>query len=130
MYVTKSNGIVILHKSVPGPVLILMELLIGLAPLYLPILGVVKKIRRHNRMKAVITSYESALAESQRVFDETENYLKNNAEVDIPRKFRNEISLDYIIKGLKAREFVSLDQAFFRCEESLGIKEENDFYDL
>ncbi len=32
--------------------------------------------------------------------------------------------------GLKAREFVSLDQAFFRCEESLGIKEENDFYDL
>jgi len=118
--------IVALNKTVPEPVLICMELLIGLAPIYLPVLGIVRKLQKHNKIKAQITASEAKLVESQRIYNETEAYLEKNAEVDIPRRFRDEVALDYIIRGLKAREFVSLDQAFFRCEEKLGITD----YDL
>jgi len=118
--------IVVLNKAVPKPVLIAMELVIGLAPVYLPLLGVIRKMQKHNRIKAKIASYEAYLVEAQRVFNETEAYLNSNAEVDIPRKFRNDSALTYFIKGLKAREFVSLDQAIFRYEETMGTAD-NDY---
>ncbi|MBR4776044.1 MAG: hypothetical protein IK007_00365 [Lachnospiraceae bacterium] len=117
--------IVSVSSIVPKPVLILLELLIGLAPVYLPVLGVVKKMQKHGKIKARIASYETALTEAQRVFNETEAYLSSNAEVDIPRKFRNENALTYFVKGLKAREFVSLDQAIFRYEETTGTADKD-----
>ena len=83
-------------------------------------------MQKHNRIKAKIASYEAYLVEAQRIFNETETYLNSNAEVDIPRKFRNDSALTYFIKGLKAREFVSLDQAVFRYEETMGTAD-NDY---
>lgn len=44
-----------------------------------------------------------------------------NAEIEVPRKFRNDRVLGYIIKGFQAREFVLLEQAFFKSEEMFGI---------
>ena len=115
--------VVALNKLLPQPILLLVELLILLAPVYLPVIGLIRKLKKHSNVKAQIANCKTGLSEAQRVYDETEAYLQANAEVDIPRRFRQEGALDYILKGLKAREFVSLDQAYFRLEENGGSSE-------
>ena len=63
------------------------------------------------------------LAEIEREYEETEAYIKTNAEVDIPPRFRHEPALNYIVKGLKAREFITLEQALLKCEEAMTRRE-------
>ena len=51
-----------------------------------------------------------------------------NAEVQIPPRFRQEKAVEYIIKGLKAREFITMEQAIFKCEEAMTRGEIRDDY--
>ena len=110
--------VVTLNKLLPGPLLTLVELLILLAPIYLPVIGLIRKLKKHSNVKEQIANCKVRLDEAQQIYNDTEAYIKENAEVEIPPQFRREGILDYIIKGLKAREFVSLEQAFFKCEET------------
>lgn len=71
---------------------------------------------------------EKELEEIKKEYAETEAYLKQNAEVDIPPRFRQESTVEYILKGLQAREFVTLEQAIFKCEEAMSRKDISDFY--
>ena len=113
--------VVALNSILPKFLLTLLELLLLAAPIYLPVIGLIKKLKIHSSIKLAIEDCKVKQVQAQQVFDETEAYLNENAEVDIPRRFRSEASLNYIIKGLKAREFISLDQAFFRIEEAGGM---------
>ena len=61
-------------------------------------------------------------------YAETEAFLKGNAEVQIPPRFRQEKAVEYIIKGLKAREFITMEQAVFKCEEAMTRGEIRDDY--
>ena len=89
----------------------------ALHPLF--IMGpLIRKLKKHSNVKAQIANCKVRLDEAQQIYNDTEAYINENAEVEIPPQFRREGILDYIIKGLKAREFVSLEQAFFKCEET------------
>lgn len=108
--------------------LTLIELVVLLAPIYVPVIGIVKLVRKCRSYSSQIAHYEKQLKECRKEYEETNAFLAKNAKIDIPPRFRQEAALNYIIKGLKAREFVSLDQALFRCEETLGIDEISDLY--
>ena len=71
-------------------------------------------------LKQGIQNYEKKLEQAKKVHMETEMFLKENAEVDIPPKFRGPSTLDFIMNGLKGREFVSLEEALFKAEYSLS----------
>ncbi|MCR5738557.1 MAG: hypothetical protein K6G43_01910 [Lachnospiraceae bacterium] len=71
-------------------------------------------------MKARISAYKAELNSVKKEYEESEAFLKNNSDIEIPPRFRHEGALNNIIKGLRAREFVSLEQAFFRYEESMN----------
>ncbi len=101
---------------------------VGFAPVYLPVIGFVRKMKKFAEIKSRISSTEAELERVRREYEESEAFLKSNAGIKIPPRFRQEVSLDYIIKGLKAREFVSLDQAFFKCEEAFNRGEFPDWY--
>ncbi|MBR4733900.1 MAG: hypothetical protein IK081_14150 [Lachnospiraceae bacterium] len=120
--------VVALHSVLIEPLFFLVELAVLLAPVYIPAIGIVKLIKKRGEMNNQIANYEKRLKECQKVYGETNDFLAKNANIDIPPRFRNETALNYIIKGLKAREFVSLEQALFRCEETLGIDEVSDLY--
>ena len=113
--------IVAINSIVPKFILTILELLVIAAPIYLPVIGVIKKLKIHSSIKQAIENCKDELVKAQQEYDETEAYLQENAEIDIPRRFRHEGALNYIIKGLKAREFVSLEQAFFKLEEAGGM---------
>ncbi|MBO4781917.1 MAG: hypothetical protein J5522_05930 [Lachnospiraceae bacterium] len=84
------------------------------------------KAERDTKYYPQAISSEKATLSVERTSGWKEAYLNSNAEVDILRKFRNDSALTYFIKGLKAREFVSLDQAVFRYEETMGTAD-NDY---
>ena len=107
----------------------LLELIVLLAPIYLPVIGGVRMVKEWIGKKNQISLYETRLKEVKKEYEETSEFIKKNAEVDIPPRFRFEPALNYIIKGLKAREFVSLEQALFRCEEAMARGEVLDRYD-
>ncbi len=115
-----SIAILSLYSLLPKPVMTLLEFAALALPIALPAVKVISKIKKINMYKSGIASYNNRLREAQRIYDETEAYIRENAEVDIPPRFRHEGALDYILKGLRAREFVSLEQAFFRYDEIYG----------
>ena len=108
--------------------LYLLEVLVGGAPIYLPILGLVKKLSKQAKIKEHIKADEVELEKAKKEYAETEEFLKKNAEVDIPPRFRQESAINYIIKGFQAREFITLEQAIFKCEEAMSRKEIRDDY--
>ena len=120
--------VLVFFSRVKGPLLTLIELVVLLAPIYVPAIGIVKLVRKRRSYSSQIAHYEKQLKECRKEYEETNAFLAKNAKIDIPPRFRQEAALNYIIKGLKAREFVSLDQALFRCEETLGIDEVSDLY--
>ena len=115
-------------KMIGEPLLTLLELAVLLAPIYIPVIGIVRIVKKRRTLSSQIAYYEKQLKECRKEYEETNAFLEKNAKIDIPPRFRNETALNYIIKGLKAREFVSLEQALFRCEETLGIEEVPDLY--
>ena len=52
----------------------------------------------------------------------------NIRSIQIPPRFRQEQAIEYIIKGLKAREFITMEQAVFKCEEAMTRGEIRDSY--
>ena len=120
--------VVALHKTLPKPLLYLLEFLVGFAPIYIPAIGVFLVTRRSADIKWQIARSEERLAQARKDYAESEAYLAQNAEIDIPPRFRSEPALTYMMKGLKAREFVSLDQAIFRCEEAMARNMIPDIY--
>ena len=106
----------------------MLEFLIGGAPIYLPVIGFILKIVKCIKIKAEISESAALLEEAKREYSETEAFLKNNAEIQIPPRFRLERALEYSIKGLKAREFITLEPACFRCEEAMRRGEIPDNY--
>lgn len=120
--------VVIASSIVPKPVLYILEFLVGGAPVYLPVLGFLLKLKIEADISRDIKDGKDKLAEIEREYEETEAYIKTNAEVDIPPRFRHEPALNYIVKGLKAREFITLEQALFKCEEAMTRREIPDSY--
>ena len=120
--------VLVFFSRVKGPLLTLIELVVLLAPIYVPVIGIVKLVRKRRSYSSQIARYEKKLKECIKEYEETSAFLTKNAKIDIPPQFRDEAALNYIIKGLKAREFVSLEQALFRCGETLGINEGPDLY--
>ncbi|MBR5057263.1 MAG: hypothetical protein IKX04_01715, partial [Clostridiales bacterium] len=112
----------------PTPLHTLLMILVGFAPIYIPAIGVFIVTRRSAEIKWQIARAEERLAQARRDYAESEAYLAQNAEVEIPPRFRTEQALNYMIRGLKAREFISLDQAIFRCEEAMARNEVPDLY--
>lgn len=120
--------VVALNKTLPTPLHTLLMILVGFAPIYIPAIGVFIVTRRSAEIKWQIARAEERLAQARRDYAESEAYLAQNAEIDIPPRFRSEPALIYMMKGLKAREFISLDQAIFRCEEAMARHEIPDTY--
>lgn len=120
--------VVALNKAVPLPVLYLLEAAVGLAPIYFPAFGLFKLMKINGEIKQRISRAEQALEQARRDYAESEAYLAQNAEVEIPPRFRTVQALDYMTRGLKAREFISLDQAIFRCEGAMARNEVPDLY--
>ena len=117
-----------LHSLLSKPLFTLVELAVLLAPIYLPAIGIVRIVKKRRMLNDQIARYEKALKECRKEYEETSAFLAKNAKIDIPPQFRDESALNYVIKGLKAREFVSLEQALFRCGETLGIDDDPDLY--
>ncbi len=115
--------VVALHNTVPKPLFLLLEVLVGGAPIYFPVIGLFLLMRTNSQIKQKISRTEKMLEKARRDYAESEAYLSQNAEVEIPPRFRSEQAIDYMIRGLKAREFISLDQALFRCEEAMARNE-------
>ncbi|MBR6478403.1 MAG: zinc ribbon domain-containing protein [Lachnospiraceae bacterium] len=120
--------VVALTKALPAFLLTLLELAVLLAPVYFPIIGIVIVIKKQIEIKSYIADCETRIKKATKELRETNEFLAKNAEVDIPQRFRQERALNYMIKGLKAREFVSLEQALFRCEEAMTRGEVADNY--
>ncbi|MBP5607986.1 MAG: hypothetical protein J6X66_06930 [Lachnospiraceae bacterium] len=112
--------IVSLYSILPGPIMTIFEIVSLALPIGLPALKIISKLKNIKIIKSGIEQYNNRLNEAKRIYEETEAFLRENAEVDIPPHFRHEGALNYILKGLKAREFVSLEQAFFRFDETYG----------
>ena len=113
--------VVFLNSVLPEFLLTILEYVVLLAPIYSPVIGLLIKLSKHKRIKDQIRSSQAILDDAEREYAETESFLEKNAEVEIPPKFRSERVLGYIVKGFQAREFVSLEQAFFKSEEMFGI---------
>lgn len=120
--------VVALHSLLSKPLFTLVELVVLLAPIYLPVIGIVRIVKKRRMLNDQIARYEKALKECRKEYEETSAFLAKNATIDIPPQFRDEATLNYVIKGLKAREFVSLEQALFRVGETLGIDDAPDLY--
>ena len=120
--------VVALHSLLSKPLFTLVELVVLLAPIYLPVIGIVRIVKKRRMLNDQIARYEKALKECRKEYEETSAFLAKNATIDIPPQFRDEATLNYVIKGLKAREFVSLEQALFRVGETLGINDVPDLY--
>jgi hypothetical protein len=112
--------VICISSLLPKGLLTLVEALVMFAPIYLPVGGLILKIKKELDLKALIKDYKADLVQAQQEYQETEAYINNNAEVDIPPRFRQEAALDYIVKGFKAREFVTLEQALFKCEDRMN----------
>lgn len=120
--------VIIASSMVPEPVLYVIEFLVGGAPIYLPVLGLILKFKKAADISSSIKRLEKNLEDAKKEYAETEKYLKQNAEVDIPPRFRQKSGIEYITKDLQAREFVTLEQAIFKCEEAMSRKDIPDFY--
>ena len=112
--------VVCISSLVSKPVLYAVEALVGFAPIYFPVIGTVMMFRKRSMKRGEISQCKECLKEAKKEFEESSAYLEKNAEVEIPPRFRQEVALNYITKGLKAREFVSLEQALFRCDEAMA----------
>ena len=77
------------------------------------------KFKKAADISRMLKNSEEVLADAKREYEETEAIINSTAEINIPPRFRPEIPLNYIIKGFKAREFISLEQALFKCEEQM-----------
>lgn len=73
----------------------ILEFLAGFAPLYLPAIGFVLKLREEAFKKADIRDHEAQLEEAKKEYQETEEIIKNTAEIDIPPRFRHVLALEY-----------------------------------
>ncbi len=113
--------VIAVFSKVKGPMLTLIEAAVLLAPIYIPVIGIIKMVIKMKEINGQIADCEKKIKDGRKVYEETKAFLEKNAKVDIPPRFRQEAALDYIIKGLKAREFVSLEQALFRCEEVMDL---------
>ena len=120
--------VVALQSLLSKPLFTLVELVVLLAPIYLPVIGIVRIVKKRRMLNDQIARYEKALKECRKEYEETSAFLAKNATIEIPPQFRDEATLNYVIKGLKAREFVSLEQALFRVGETLGIDDAPDLY--
>lgn len=122
--------VVCINSLVSKPLLYAAEAVVGFAPIYFPIIGAVTMFRKQSMKRQVISQCKEQLKEAKREYEESSAYLEKNAEVEIPPRFRQEVALNYITKGLKAREFVSLEQALFRCDEAMSRGEVPSFWDF
>lgn len=112
--------VICISSKLPEALLIPIEALVLFAPIYLPLIGLVLKIKNEIHLMNIKKEYEADLVQAQQEYQETEAYINKNAEVNIPPRFRQEAALDYIVKGFKAREFVTLEQALFKCEDRMN----------
>ena len=106
--------------SLPDIVAHILNFFLGIPPIAGLAIGIVLKTQKESMLKQGIQNYEKKLEQTKKVHMETEMFLKENAEVDIPPKFRGPSTLDFIMNGLKGREFVSLEEALFKAEYSLS----------